>query len=147
MEVSELYRTSYLLGRFVECSKNKDNKGLRRILSRKGCFEIQDQHLNSIEANRKGFLKWYLTKLIDYPLVNYGFAKCCECKEEGPVVVFNYGTFPRIPKFSYEKKEAGMKLVINNGLISSINFCYGYQNFDLCHIRNDKFEEYLKNVR
>ena len=127
MEISELFRRSYLLGRFVECSKKKDYKSLRKIIRRSGSYEIQDEHLNTITTSRKRFLDWYLTKLNDCPLVNYRFSKCCSCEMEGVVVLFNYDEFPRIPKYSFENKKCGYLLLIERGKISGLKFCYGFK--------------------
>jgi hypothetical protein len=121
-----LGKSKDIASQFALASKNRDLELLKRILRKDGSFHIQDLTLNTVEAKREEFLEWYKNKLETVTIESIVYDQCLMCYLGKPVVIFNKGKFPRLPKDSSERTKTGLVLNIRGNKIYEIAFCYTF---------------------
>lgn len=123
MEVAVLPTTSPIVAEFAEAAIKKDMKVIESLLSDEGKFETQTKNLSSRIANKKSFLKWFKMKLSETTITEVEYDKCIHCYIGNPVLLFNKGTFPVIPKNNGYRSKMGLMLDIQDSKIQQIKFC------------------------
>ena len=119
-----LIKTKDISIEFANAIKLKDIKLIEYLLSDTGTFAIQDFELETIEASKEQFIKWFSQKLERVTIYKVDFDQCLHCMIGNKVVLFNEGKFPRAIKDVSERSKTGLMLEIEANKISSISFCY-----------------------
>lgn len=109
---------------FAFASKSKDLTHLESLLSENGTFDIQTVDLETQDVGKHEFIKWYGMKLQETEITSIAYDRCLHCFIGNRVVLFNDGQFPRTIKDCSERSKTGIMLDIQNGLISTLKFCY-----------------------
>ncbi len=129
MNNETITRTKNLPKEFALATQRKDIKSIRSLLNSKGSFQIQDEKLETIEVNKKEFLKWYGAKLESTTITNIAYDQCLLCAIGNTVILFNNGKFLRIIKEDSdlsEQSKVGLMLEIKDEKISHIKFCFTF---------------------
>jgi hypothetical protein len=109
---------------FAKAVKLKDINLIEHLLSVKGSFNIQDNELETQDANKEQFINWFGKKLDSVTIYKVAFDQCLHCMIGNKVVLFNGGKFPRVIKDVSERSKTGLMLEIEEDKIIGINFCY-----------------------
>lgn len=154
-----LIKTKNIAVEFALASESKDLTHLERLLSEDGTFDIQLADLETQEVGKYKFIKWYGMKLQETEITSIAYDRCLHCFIGNRVVLFNDGQFPRSIKDCSERSKTGIMLDIQDGLISTLKFCYLFAEADnpyiiecqLAKIKEYKslgmpFKEAYKNV-
>ena len=139
--------TIELIKQFIAASKNADIKMLEELLDQKGNYEIEDDNLEIIEASKVEFLKWYHTKIKVTEINDVIYDQCIGCSFGENIVLFNQGTFPRMPQEFTDKTKAGLMLDSDNGKIHKIQFCFSFLKTENKAVCDCVGEEYLKYIK
>ena len=119
-----LIKTKDVSIKFANAVKLKDLNLIENLLSDTGTFSIQDSELETQEANKSQFIKWFRQKLKRVVIYKVDFDLCLHCMIGNKVVLFNDGKFPRTIQHNYERSKTGLMLEIEDDKISSISFCF-----------------------
>jgi hypothetical protein len=119
-----LIKTKDISIEFANAVKLKDLNLIENLLSETGTFSIQDSELETQEANKSQFIKWFRQKLKRVVIYKVDFDLCLHCMIGNKVVLFNDGKFPRTIQHNYERSKTGLMLEIEADKISSISFCF-----------------------
>jgi len=154
-----LIPTQNIAVEFALASKNKDLPHLESLLSENGTYDIQTADLETLEVSKQEFIEWYGMKLQETEITSIVYDRCLHCFIGNRVVLFNDGQFPRSIKDCSERSKTGIMLDIQDGLISTLKFCYLFAKADnpyvvecqLAKIKEYKslgmpFKEAYKNV-
>ena len=109
---------------FANAALQKNIEHIEYLLSDEGTFNIQDNELETQDANKEQFIKWFGQKIEKIPITKIDFDQCLHCMIGNKVVLFNDGMFPRIVKDISERSKTGLMLDIKDGKIFEIAFCY-----------------------
>lgn len=130
---------------FALASERKDLHHLESLLSEDGTFDIQTADLETLEVDKYKFIQWYGLKLQETEITSIDYDQCLHCFIGNQVVLFNDGQFPRSIKDCSERSKTGIMLDIQNGLISTLKFCYLFivtDNQYVFECRIDRIKEY-----
>ncbi|MDD2307307.1 MAG: hypothetical protein PHP53_21560 [Prolixibacteraceae bacterium] len=154
-----LIPTQNIAVEFALATERKDLHHLESLLSENGTFDIQKADLETQEVGKHEFIKWYEMKLQETEITSIAYDRCLHCFIGNRVVLFNDGQFPRSIKDCSERSKTGIMLDIQDGLISTLKFCYLFAEADNpyvieCQIAKIKeykslgmpFKEAYKNV-
>jgi hypothetical protein len=119
-----LIKTKDISIEFANAVKLKEINLIENLLSDTGTFSIQDSELETQEANKTQFIKWFRQKLKRVAIYKVDFDLCLHCMIGNKVVMFNDGKFPRAIQHNYERSKTGLMLEIEDDKISSISFCF-----------------------
>lgn len=136
-----------LIKQFIAASKKSDMKILGELLDGNGSYEIENDNLEIIEAPKVEFLKWYHTKIKAIKINDVIYDQCIGCSFGNQVVIFNNGTFPRVPQEFTDKTKAGLMLEILEGKISKMQFCFSFlktENKAVCDCVGEEYVKYIK---
>ena len=136
-----------LIKQFIAASKNSDMKMLGELLDGNGSYEIENDNLEIIEASKVEFLKWYHTKIKAIKINDVIYDQCIGCSFGKNIVLFNHGTFPRLPQEFTDKTKAGLMLDSEEGKIHKIQFCFSFlktENRTVCECVGDEYVKYIK---
>jgi len=120
----QLIKTKDISIEFANAVKLKEINLIENLLSDTGTFSIQDSELETQEANKSQFIKWFRQKLKRVVIYKVDFDLCLHCMIGNKVVLFNDGKFPRTIQHNYERSKTGLMLEIEDDKISSISFCF-----------------------
>jgi len=140
-----LPQTQNIAVEFALASEKKDLRHLKNLLAEHGTFDIQTADLETLEVGKCEFLVWYEMKLQETEIKSIAYDRCLHCFVGNQVVLFNIGQFPRIVKDSSERSKTGIMLDIQDGLISTLKFCYLFavtNNKYVFECRIDRIKEY-----
>lgn len=141
-----LIPTQNIAVEFALASERKDLHHLESLLSVNGTFDIQTADLETLEVGKHEFIKWYEMKLQETEITSIDYDQCLHCFIGNRVVLFNDGQFPRIVKDDSERSKTGIMIDIQDGLISTLKFCYLFAVTDNRYVfecRIDRIKEYL----
>jgi len=139
--------TIELIKQFISASKNVNIIRLEKLLDDKGIFEIEDGNLEIIESSKADFLRWYSTKLKATKITDIIYDQCIGCSFGKNIVLFNQGTFPRMPQEFTDKTKAGLMLDTKDGKIHKIQFCFSFLKTDNKAVCDCVGEEYVKYIK
>jgi hypothetical protein len=142
-----LVNTIELIKLFVSATLSADIKAIEYLLAEDGVFEIEDKNLELVDTSKKEFLQWYNHKLIKTPITEVTNDQCIGCSFGKHVVIFNNGTFPRVPQDFTDKTKAGLMLEILEGKISKMQFCFSFLKTENKAVHECVGEEYLKYMK
>jgi hypothetical protein len=142
-----LLDTLKLLKLFVSASLTNDMKALEQLLADNGVFEIEDKNLELIDTSKKEFIEWYKNKLKETNIKEVTNDQCIGCSFGNQVVIFNNGTFPRVPQEFTDKTKAGLMLDSRDGKIHTIQFCFSFLKTENRAVCDCVGEEYLKYIK
>lgn len=94
------------------------------LLKDDGCFDIQDDNLETIEVNKYRFLFWFKNKLKSTSILSVDIDQCLHCAIGNTVLLINNGEFPRKIKDISERSKTGLMFKTKGELITKIKFCY-----------------------
>ncbi len=94
------------------------------LLSKDGCFDIQNNKLKTVEVSKEKYLSWLKSKLTKTKITSIYFDQCLHCKIGNSVLIVNHGEFPRKIKDSSERSKTGLMIDTEDGEIKMIRFCY-----------------------
>ena len=120
----QLIKTKDISIEFANAVKLKDLNLIENLLSETGTFSVQDTELETQEANKAQFIKWFRQKLKRVVIYKVDFDQCLYCMIGNKVVLFNDGKFPRTIQHNYERSKTGLMLEMDADKISSISFCF-----------------------
>lgn len=129
MNNETIVKTKNIAKEFALATQRRDIKGMGSLLSSKGAFQIRDEKNETIEVNKKEFLKWYGAKLENTTITDIAYDQCLLCAIGNTVILFNNGKFLRIIKEDSdlsEKSKVGLMLEIKEEKISHIKFCFTF---------------------
>lgn len=136
-----------LIKLFVSASLSADMKAMEYLLAEDGVFEIEDDNLELVDSSKKDFLKWYNNKLQETTINEVTYDQCIGCSFGNQVVIFNNGTFPRVPQEFTDTTKAGLMLDTSDGKISKIQFCFTFlktENKAVCECVGAEYLKYMK---
>jgi hypothetical protein len=142
-----LVNTIELIKLFVSASLNNDILAIEYLLADDGVFEIEDENLELVDTSKKEFLQWYHHKLAKTHIIEITNDQCIGCSFGNQVVIFNNGTFPRVPQEFTDKTKAGLMLQTSEGKISKMQFCFSFlktENKAVCDCVGDEYVKYIK---
>ena len=142
-----LVNTIDLIKQFVSATLNADITAVEYLLADDGVFEIEDKNLELVDTSKKEFLQWYHHKLQQTPIIEVIHDQCIGCSFGNQVVIFNNGTFPRVPQDFTDKTKAGLMLETLEGKISKMHFCFSFlktENRTVCECVGDEYLKYMK---
>jgi hypothetical protein len=139
--------TIELLKLFISASQRADFFAIERLLSDEGVFEIEDENLELVDTTKNNFLIWYKKKLKETPINKVDIDQCIGCSFGKQVVIFNSGTFPRVPQSFSEKTKSGIMVDTSNGKISKLQFCFSFLKMENKAVCECVGEEYLKYIK
>jgi hypothetical protein len=142
-----LVNTIELIKLFVSATLNADIKAIEYLLADDGVFEIEDKNLELVDTSKKEFLQWYNNKLKETTIKEVTNDQCIGCSFGNQVVIFNNGTFPRVPQEFTDKTKAGLMLDSHNGKIHRIQFCFSFlktENKAVCDCVGEEYVKYIK---
>jgi hypothetical protein len=139
-------KTEDIAVEFAKASQNKDLTLLTSLLADGGDFQIQNDELDSEDADKFKFLEWYKNKLAVTPIETIEYDQCINCLFGKPVVVFNDGKFPRRIKESSERVKTGIAIEVKDYKISRLNFCFVFLKTENKHVfeaTGEKVKKYI----
>lgn len=142
-----LVSTIELIKLFVSASLSADMKAMEYLLAEDGVFEIEDDNLELVDSSKKEFLKWYNYKIKETTITEVTNDQCIGCSFGNQVVIFNNGTFPRVPQEFTDTTKAGLMLDTSDGKISKIQFCFTFlktENNAVCECVGAEYLKYMK---
>lgn len=142
-----LVNTIELIKLFVSATSNADIIAVEYLLADDGVFEMEDKNLEVVDTSKKEFLQWYNHKLQQTPILEVTHDQCIGCSFGNQVVIFNNGTFPRVPQDFTDKTKAGMMLESSEGKISKMQFCFSFlktENKAVCDCVGAEYLKYMK---
>ena len=142
-----LVNTIELIKLFVSASLNPDIKAIEYLLADDGVFEIEDKNLELVDTSKKEFLQWYNHKLKETIIIEVTNDQCIGCSFGNQVVIFNNGTFPRVPQDFTDKTKAGLMLETLDGKISKMQFCFSFLKTENKAVSDCVGAEYLKYMK
>lgn len=119
-----LIKTKDISIEFANAVMLKEINLIENLLSDTGSFNIQDFELETQDANKEQFIKWFVQKLESATIDKVAFDQCLHCIIGNKVILFNDGKFPRVIKDVSERSKTGLMLEIEEDKIVGINFCY-----------------------
>ncbi len=119
-----LTKTEDIAKEFANASKLIDIPHLESLLDENGEFEIQNDQLDIIHANKEEFIKWYEVKLKATAITDIEYDQCLHCHIGNTVIIFNDGKFPRTIKDISERSKTGLMVDAKDGKIMTIKFCF-----------------------
>lgn len=140
-------KTVELLKLFISASQSADIIAIEGLLTDDGVFEIEDENLELVDTNKEYFLKWYKNKLKETPINEVDTDQCIGCSFGKHVIIFNKGTFPRVPQSFTDKTKSGIMLDTSNGKISKLQFCFSFLKMENKHVCDCVGEEYVKFIK
>jgi len=132
--------TRELLHAFVEASQSGDITAITQLLDDLGEFEYQDEDCETHTGNKKEFVTWYSQRLTTTSITSVDYDQCLHCVIGGSVVLFNEGTFPRMPLGFFERGKSGLRISSKDGLINGIYFCFVFLKNDNDSLARDSYE-------
>lgn len=145
--IATLVNTIELIKLFVSASLNNDILAIEYLLADDGVFEIEDKNLELVDTSKKEFLQWYNNKLKETTIKEVTNDQCIGCSFGNQVVIFNNGTFPRVPQDFTDKTKAGLMLASDKGKIHKIQFCFSFlktENKAVCDCVGEEYMKYIK---
>ena len=145
--ISNKINTIELIKLFISASQSKEVYSLKCLLSDDGVFEIEDENLEIVDTTKEYFLKWYENKLNDTSIIEVDTDQCIGCSFGKQVVIFNKGSFPRIPQSFTEKSKSGIMIDTSNNKISKLQFCFSFlkmENKAVCDCVGEEYVKYIK---
>jgi hypothetical protein len=142
-----LLNNQELIKNFVTVSLSADMHTLDSLLADDGVFEVEDKDLELVDTSKKEFLQWYNHKLIKTPITEVTYDQCIGCSFGSQVVIFNNGTFPRVPQEFTDKTKVGLMLKTSEGKISKMQFCFSFLKTENKAVCDCVGEEYLKYIK
>jgi hypothetical protein len=142
-----LVNTIELIKLFVSATLNADIKAIEYLFADDGVFEIEDKNLELVDTSKKEFLQWYNNKLKETTIKEVTNDQCIGCSFGNQVVIFNNGTFPRVPQEFTDKTKAGLMLQTSEGKISKMQFCFSFLKTENKAVCDCVGEEYLKYIK
>ena len=142
-----LVNTIELIKLFVSASLNPDIKAIEYLLADDGVFEFENENLELVDTSKKEFLQWYHHKLQQTPITEVTYDQCIGCSFASQVVIFNNGTFPRVPQEFTDKTKAGLMLDSREGKINKMQFCFSFlktENRPVCECVGEELVKYIK---
>ena len=97
---------------------------LEDLLDENGSFDVQDQQLDCDTVNKSEFIKWIGEKAASQKIESVELDQCLFCEIGNPVLIINYGKFPRKVKEPSERSKTGLMINEKDGKIKEIKFCY-----------------------
>ncbi|MBC7382892.1 MAG: hypothetical protein H7296_07830 [Bacteroidia bacterium] len=119
-----IIKTADIAIEFAQATKFNDIELLESLLHDNGEFQIQDRKNEVIDSNKNEFIKWYKNKLDNTPITDIVYDQCIHCHIGNRVVIFNDGQFPRTIKDSAERSKTGLMIVVKDGKIITLKFCF-----------------------
>jgi hypothetical protein len=117
---------SELIEKFIEAARAGDIMTIDELLEDDGKFEIEDSTFELVDGTKFQFLRWFNKKLEATKIVEVSYDQCIGCEFGQQVVIFNNGTFPRIPQDTQEKTKAGIVFITNETKINEIKICFSF---------------------
>jgi hypothetical protein len=145
--ITNKINTVELIKLFIYASQSKDIYSLECLLSDDGVFEIEDENLEIVDTTKEYFLKWYKNKLNDTTIIEVDTDQCIGCSFGKQVVIFNKGSFPRVPQSFTEKTKSGIMVDTLNDKISKLQFCFSFLKMENKFVCDCVGEEYLKYIK
>jgi hypothetical protein len=142
-----LLDTIELIKLFVSASLTNDMKALNHLLAEDGVFEIENKNLELVNASKNEFLQWYNNKLQQNPIIEVTNDQCIGCSFGNQVVIFNNGTFPRVPQDFTDKTKAGLMIEAKAGKIYRIQLCFSFLKTENKAVSDCVGAEYLKYMK
>ena len=142
-----LVNTIELIKLFVSATLNADIKALEYLLADDGVFEIEDKNLELVDTSKKEFIQWYSNKLKETRITEVTNDQCIGCSFGNQVVIFNNGTFPRVPQDFTDKTKAGLMFETLESKISKMQFCFSFlktENKAVCECVGEEYVKYIK---
>ncbi len=139
--------TIELIKKFIAASKDGDVLTIEEILLDDGNYEIEDVKLEIVDASKEEFLKWYNTKIETKNINEVIYDQCIGCSFGNHVVIFNNGTFPRIPQEFTDASKAGLMFDTQDGKISRIQFCFTFLKTENRYVHDCVGREYVKYIK
>jgi hypothetical protein len=133
--------TREILHAFVEATQLGDIDAITNLLDDSGAFEYQDEHCETHTGNKQEFTNWYSQRLKATAISSVDYDQCLHCVIGGSVVLFNEGTFPRMPLEFFERSKAGLRISCKDGLICGIHFCFVFLKTDNDKVADDSYEK------
>ena len=146
-QTTVLLDTLELIKLFVSASLKGDVYAIEQLLAEDGIFEMEDKNLEVVDTSKKEFLQWYNQKLQQTPILEVTHDQCIGCSFGNQVVIFNNGTFPRVPQDFTDKTKAGLMLETLDGKISKMQFCFSFlktENKAVCDCVGAEYLKYMK---
>lgn len=136
-----------LVKKFITASIEGDILSIEGLLLDQGNYEMEDDKLVIIDESKAEFIKWYNTKLKEEKITEVIHDQCIGCFFGNQVVIFNNGTFPRIPQESADTTKAGLMLDTNEGKIIRIQFCFTFLKSENSTVYECVGREYVKYIK
>jgi hypothetical protein len=136
-----------IIKQFVSSSLNNDLKAIENLLAENGVFEIENENLELEDTSKIKFLEWFNYKLKETVITEVTKDQCIGCSFGNQVMIFNNGTFPRVPQEFSDKTKAGMLFETLDGKISKIHFCFTFlktENKSVCECVGEEYLKYMK---
>ena len=146
-QTTVLIDTLELIKLFVSASLTADMKALEQLLADDGVFEIEDLDLELVDTTKDFFLQWYSSRLQETTIKEVVYDQCIGCSFGKHIVLFNNGTFPRVPQDFTDKTKAGLMLETSEGKISKMQFCFSFlktENKAVCECVGEEYLKYMK---
>jgi hypothetical protein len=125
---------------FVEATQSGNIDAITQLLDDLGEFEYQDEECETHSGNKQEFIAWYGQRLKTTSITSVDYDQCLHCVIGGSVVLFNEGTFPRMPLEFFERGKSGLRISCKDGLINGIFFCFVFLKNDNDKVAPDSFE-------
>lgn len=132
---------------FVLGSKNINVSIIEKLLDDNGVFEIEDSFQEIVDVNKKRFLSWYRKKLLKTKIYEVNFDQCIGCSFGKSVVLFNNGTFPKIPKKFTDNTKTGIMFEVSEGKICRIRLCIKFLKTENKTVFQSVGSEVAKNIK
>ena len=139
--------TIELIKKFIAASKEGDVLTIEELLLDDGNYEIEDDKFEIIETSKPEFLKWFNAKIETEKITDVIFDQCIGCSFGNHVVIFNNGTFPRIPQEFTDATKAGLMFDTQDGKISRIQFCFTFLKTENIYVHECVGREYVKYMK
>lgn len=139
--------TIELIKKFIAASKEGDVLTIEELLLDDGNYEIEDDKLEIIETSKPEFLKWFNSKIETEKITDVIYDQCIGCSFGNHVVIFNNGTFPRIPQEFTDATKAGLMFDTQDGKISRIQFCFTFLKTENIYVHDCVGREYVKYIK
>lgn len=111
---------------FISASVEADILSIGELLDDNGEFQMEDSKFKIVDGSKTEFLRWYNTKLEATKINQVTNDQCINCCFGKQVVLFNNGTFPRVPQEFTDTTKAGLMIESNEGKITKIMVCYNF---------------------
>ena len=139
--------TIALLKHFISASQNADINSIAGLLSDEGLFEIEDDNFDLVDTSKNEYLQWYKNKLQKTTINEVFIDQCIGCSFGKQVVIFNNGTFPRVPQKFEDKTKGGILIESSEGKISKIMFCFSFLKTENNFVHDCVGKDYVKYIK